>query len=114
MMRPQEAVGAVPQPGVNPMAKQAPPAPAAVAPPQASGGQQLTPDEIQALRQDPEIAQAVSLFMGRPIDPSEIPEELLANIAGMVHKLGVEGAVAEFQRIIPPEVLQQLRGAQAR
>ena len=100
---PQEALGAVPQPGVNPQARSAP-----------SPAQQLSPDDLDYFRHDPEIIAAVTKFMGRPIDPAEIPEELLANIAGMVQKLGVDGAVAEFQRILPPETIQQLRGAARR
>ena len=111
MMRPQEAVGAVPQQGVNPLARQAPqqPAPAAPQPqPQAAAGQQLTPEELQSLRQDPEIAQAVAQFAGRPVPVESIPDNLLIEIAGLVQKLGVEGAVQEFRSKVPPEVQQQL------
>jgi hypothetical protein len=108
MMRPQEAVGAVPQQGVNPMARQAPqPAPAAAQPP-APGGQQLAPDQVEALRKDPEIVAAVAQFAGRPVPMESIPDNLLMEIAGMVDKLGVEGAVHEFKTKVPPEVQQQL------
>lgn len=101
----QEALGAVPQPGVNPQARQAPqPAPAA---PGASA-QQLPPEQLAALRKDPEIAQAVAQFAGRPVPLESIPDNLLMEIAGMVHKFGVEGAVQEFKTKVPPEVQQQL------
>ena len=112
MMRPQEAVGAVPQPGVNPMARNAPPTAPAPAPrpaPQApTAPQGLPPEEIAALRKDPELAQAVQLFAGHPVPMESIPDNLLMEIAGMVHKLGVQGAVAEFKNKVPPEVQQQL------
>lgn len=78
----------------------------------AQGGQKLSPEEVDALRKDPEIVQAVSMVMGRPVDMAIIPDELMMNIAGMVHKLGVEGAVSEFTRKMPPQILQQLKQAQ--
>lgn len=113
MNMPQEAVGAVPQPGVNPQARPAPapqqPPPAQAQPPQ--GGHALSPQDLNFLRTDPEIAAAVAQVMGRQIDLAVVPDELLAVIAGMVHKLGVEGAVAEFQRSVPPELIQQIRSA---
>jgi len=112
MMRPQESVGAIPQPGVNPMARQAPRPPQALAQAQAAapapGGAQLSPEEIESLRKDPEIAQAVAQFAGRPVPIESIPENLLMEIAGLVHKLGVDGAVQEFRSKVPPEVQQQL------
>ena len=108
MMRTQESVGSVPQEGVNPQARQAPPAPAAPQPEQPQGGGKLAPEEIEALRKDPELAQAVTKFVGRPVPMEAIPEELLMEIAGMVHKLGVDGAVQEFKAKVPPEVQQML------
>ena len=110
MMRTQESVGSVPQEGVNPQARQAPPAPAAPQPQQPpQGGGELSPEDIEALRQDPEIAEAVAKFMGRRVDMAQVPDDMLIQIAGMVQKLGVDGAIAEFERLVPPEVVQQLR-----
>ncbi len=109
MMRPQEAVGAIPQQGVNPLARQQ--APAAAPRPQAAAPAQapaLSPEEVEALRKDPEIAQAIAMFVGRPVPLESVPDNLLMEIAGMVHKLGVEGAVQEFQAKVPPEIQQQL------
>ena len=110
---PQEALGAVPQPGVNPQSRQAP---AAQPQPQAQPGQQgnapaLSPQELKFLRTDPEIAEAVSKFMGRQVDLSIVPDELLTVIAGMVHKLGVDGAVQEAMQKIPPDIQQQIQSA---
>lgn len=96
-----EQVGAVPQSGVNPLAKQAPTAPAQ--------GQDIPPEAIQFFRQDPEIIAAVSKFLGRPVKMDGVPDNILTVVAGMVHKLGVDGAAAEMERIVPPDVAQQLK-----
>ena len=115
MNMPQEALGAVPQPGVNPHARQAP---AARPQPQPQGqpGQQgnaptLSPQEINWLKNDPQIIEAVSMFLGKPVTLESIPERLLTEIAGMVEKLGVQGAVQMAQQNMPPEMQQQLRQA---
>lgn len=78
---------------------------------QAMGGQspKLTPEQMASLRQDPDISQAVEMVLGKKIDLKMIPDDLLVNIAGMVHKLGVQGAVQEFTKKVPPQVLQQLK-----
>ena len=111
MMKPQEAVGAVPQEGFRPQAP-APQAPQAQAP-AAPQGQQLSPEDLAALRQDPEISEAVAKFLGRQVSMEEVPDNILTVVAGMVHKLGVDGAVAEITKMVPPEMAQQLRaGAQ--
>ena len=104
MMNP-EAIGAVPQAGVNPAANQ-PQQPQQQAP---AGG--MSPEDLKALRTDPELTEAVAKFMGRPVDMAEVPDDMLVVVAGMVHKLGVDGAIAEFERALPPGVAQQIRGA---
>jgi len=95
---PQEQIGAVPQQQVmnKPMMNN-PRTP------------KLSPDQIMILRKDPEITQAITKFMGRPVPMEKVPDELLVEIAGMVHKLGVDGAIAKFQQMVPPQVLQQLK-----
>lgn len=93
MNLPPEQIGATPQMGVNPMAKQS---------------ANLSPEQLAVLRKDPEIAEAVSKFAGRPIPVQSIPDNLLMEIAGMIHKLGVDGAVMEFKRKVPPQVQAQL------
>lgn len=72
-------------------------------------GQKLSPEEMDALRNDPEIVQGIAKFIGRPVDMRKIPDDMLITIAGMVHKLGVDGAIAEFRRLVPPEQLQKMR-----
>lgn len=95
-----EQVGAVPQAGVNPQAKVAP-----------QGEQQLSPEEINSFRNDPDIVAAVSKFMGRPVTLENVPDDMLVTLAGMVQKLGVDGAVQMAQKMIPPDQQQQLRSA---
>lgn len=80
--------------------------------PQASAGlKALPPEQMKALRQDPEIQQAVSMVVGKKIDLSQIPDDMMMMIAGMVHKLGVQGAVQKFMSGVKPEQLQQIRGS---
>ena len=93
MVNPNAVGGAVPAQG-NPMSRPAP---------------KLPPQQMAALRKDPEIAQAVSLYIGKPVPLTVIPDNLLMEIAGMVHKLGVQGAVQEFSRKIPPQVQAQIK-----
>ncbi len=90
--------GAVPQAGVNPQAQQAP-----------QQGQPLSPDDLDFFRNDPELIQAVAKFFGRPIDMNKIPDQAMAAIAGMVQKLGVDGAIAEFKKSLPPGALEKMR-----
>lgn len=79
--------------------------------PQQGQGQTLPPEQMAALRKDPEIGQAVAKVLGKPIDLAQIPDNILLNIAGMVHKLGVDGAVSEFTKKMPPQILQQLKAS---
>jgi hypothetical protein len=72
----------------------------------------LPPEQIAALRKDPEIAQAVTKYMGRPFPLEKVPDQMLQTIAGMVFKLGVDGAVAEFSKMIPPQIAQRMKGEQ--
>ncbi len=99
---PSEAVGAVPQGGVNPLAKTSP-QPQAEAP--------LSTEDMEFFRNDPEIVAAVSKFMGRTVTLENVPDEMLVQLAGMVQKLGVDGAVQMAQKTIPPDVQQKLRSA---
>jgi hypothetical protein len=91
---PQNAArGAIPAQG-NPMVRQTP---------------KLSPQQMAALRQDPDIAKAIALYIGKPVPLTSVPDNLLMEIAGMVHKLGVQGAVAEFSKRIPPQVQAQIK-----
>lgn len=91
MPLPPEQIGAVPQgQAQNPKAP-------------------LSPDQLKILRSDPEIQQAIEMFVGRPVPMESVPDDLLKEIAGMVHKLGVQGAVQMAQKMLPPEVQQQLK-----
>ena len=93
MNLPPEAVGAAPAMG-NPDMGKTP---------------TVTPEQMAKLRQDPEIAQAVQKYLGRPFPLEKIPEGVLTVLAGMVFKLGVDGAVAEFTKIIPQQAQQKIK-----
>lgn len=95
-MQNPEAIGAVPAQG-NPQQPQ-----------QGQPGKTLPPEQMAALRKDPEITQAVAQFAGKPIPLERIPDNLLMSIAGAIHKLGVPGAVALFKKSIPPEMQQKI------
>lgn len=95
-MQNPNAIGAVPQAQAQAQSGQTP---------------NLPPEQINALRQDPEIQQAVQMVLGKKIDMSLIPDNIMINIAGMVHKLGVQGAVKEFTSKMDPQILQQLRSS---
>lgn len=102
MMRPMEEIGAIPQDGVNPKAQSGP------RDPREEFG--LTDEDLEALRRDPEIIEMVRQVTGRDFPMQQIDDHLLAILAGMVHKLGVEGAVAEANRLLPPEQKATIRG----
>lgn len=98
MIRPQESIGSVPQPGVNPLTKQIP-----------QQGPVLSPQEMSTLRNDPEIIQAVSQFVGKPVTLEKVPDNILVNIAGMIHKLGVQGAIQTFTSKLPPGAIEEIK-----
>lgn len=107
MMKPPEQVGAIPQPAVNPtqgetMSPQMP------QDPRKEFG--LTDDDLDFFRHDPEIIAAVRQFTGRDFPMDQIDDHLIVKIAGMVQKLGVEGAVAEANRVLPPQQKALIRG----
>lgn len=95
MNLPPEAIGAAPAQGN----------------PQAGGSQKLPPEQMAALRKDPEVLAAVAKFIGKPVPLDNVPDSLLMEIAGAVHKLGVDGAVAKFQQVLPPQVQAQLKAS---
>ena len=96
MNLPPEAIGAAPAQG-NPTPPQSP---------------KLSPDQIAALRKDPDILAAVAKFLGRPAPLDQIPEPMLMQLAGAVHKLGVDGAVALMAKVIPPQLQARLKAPQ--
>lgn len=106
MNTPQEAVGAVPQPGVNPAAAQPPSAPSA--PPAGPSG--LSEDDLKALRSDPEVVEVFTQVAGVPVPMDQVDPQTLAEVAGMVEKLGVAGAVDKINSLLSPE---QKAGLQA-
>ena len=105
MMKPMEQIGAVPQPGVNPQAAQQP---QGLRDPRQEFG--LTDDDLDYFRHDPEIIAVVQQVTGREFPMEQVDDALLVQIAGAVQQLGVEGTVAEASRLIPREVMVQLRG----
>lgn len=113
MMKPPEQVGAVPQKGVNPLGGGAPPRlqmnPGAKPqdPRQQYG---LTDEDLDYFRHDPEIIAAVRQFTGRDFPMDQIDDHLLVVLAGMVQKLGVDGAVAEANKLLPHEQKAVIRG----
>lgn len=100
MMKPPEQVGSIPQPGVNPQRVAPAMTPKAPQDPRQEYG--LSDEDLDFFRHDPEIIAAVRQFTGRDFPMDQIDDALIVQIAGAVHKLGVQGAVAEFKRIIPP------------
>lgn len=92
MNLPPEAMGAAPAMG-NPQIGKTP---------------VLPPDKMAALRKDPEIIQAIAKFAGRPVPLESIPDNLIMEIAGAVHKLGVDGAIAKFKQVIPQQIQAQI------
>lgn len=100
MMKPPEQVGALPQFGKIP--------PKLPQDPRAEFG--ITDDDLDYFRHDPEIIAAVRQFTGRDFPMDQIDDALVVQIAGAVQKLGVDGAVSEFDRIVPPEIKAQIRG----
>lgn len=95
MMKPAEAVGSVPQPGVNP---------AANAP--ASGQNKnfgLSDADLKALRGDREVADVFNRVAGTKVPMDQVDPQSLAIVAGMVEKLGVDGAVAAIDKMLSPE-----------
>lgn len=106
MMKPPEQVGAVPQEGLNPQASTM--TPKAPQDPRQEFG--LTDDDLDFFRHDPEIIAAVRQFTGREFPMEQIDDHLLVRIAGMVQKLGVDGAVAEAERTLPAQQKALIRG----
>lgn len=107
MLPPQ---GAVPQQQVQggvPAAPQAPRGSSPQAP--AQGANSLGPKELESLRNSPDVKQAITLFIGKEVPMETVPDEILKEVAGMVHKLGVQGAVAMAEKMLPPEIKQQLK-----
>ena len=88
---PQEQIGAVPQQ-------------------QAMQGPAISKEEINNLRKDPQIIKAVQMATGRSFPMEQIDDSLIVQIAAIVHKLGVEGAVAAFKKTMPPDKQALIRG----
>lgn len=98
MPKPQESIGAVPQDQAMQQNKPG----------------NLKPQDIQGFRQNPRIKQAVEIFLGHPADLTDTtlyPDELLVEIAGMVNKLGPQGAADMARKMIPQDVQEKMRAA---
>ena len=87
----QEQIGAVPQQ-------------------QAMAGPAISKEEINNLRKDPQIIKAVQLATGRNFPMDQLDDSLIVQIAAIVHKLGVDGAVAAFKKQAPQDVQGTIRG----
>lgn len=101
------AIGAAPASGNpvgNPQAPQQPP--------QGKSGNKygITPEQMDLFRKDPEIIAVVRGVTGRDFPMAQIDDELLVEIAGAVHKLGVQGAIAKAEQILSPEQKATIRG----
>jgi hypothetical protein len=95
MNLPPEAMGAAPAQG-NPNAPK----------------NTLPPQAIAALKKDPEILQAIALFMGRPVpDISHLPDNVITELAGMVAKLGPRGAAQMLEQKIPADIKAKIKAA---
>lgn len=108
MLPPQ---GAVPQQQVQGGVPAAPQAPRGAAPQeQKQGSGSVSKEAMDFFRNgDPDIKNAIEMFIGRSVDMKNVPDDLLVNIAGMVHKLGVSGAVAMAEKMISDSDKKQLR-----
>lgn len=100
MMKPAEAVGAIPQPGVNP----------AAAAPKAGGNAPLSDEQVKFLRGDKEVIEVFRQVAGGDVPMDQVDVQTLAEVAGMVDQLGVEGTVARINSMLSPE---QKAGIQA-
>lgn len=98
------AVGAAPADG-NPMGN-----PQAAPQDPAKKTYGLKPDQINALRQDPDVVAVVRKFTGRDFPMAQIDDALIVQIAGMVHKLGVDGTVQKAEQILSPQQKATIRG----
>lgn len=111
MLPPQ---GAVPQQQAQGGIPASPQAPSGAVPQAPQQGMTRPGDkDIGALRNDPEVKQAITLFLGKEIPMEKVPDEIIKEVAGMVAKLGVQGAVAMAEKMLPPQVKQQLKQGNA-
>ncbi len=101
--------GSVPQTQAQGGVPAAPVPPRGAAPQATAQAGSVSPQEIQILRNDPDVAKAIELFSGQKPPMDQIPENFLLQVAGMVHKLGVNGAVAMLNKSFPPELLAKLK-----
>jgi len=92
MMQNPNAIGAVPAQG-NPNSPQTP---------------KLPPQAMAALRKDPQLIQADTKALGKPVPLDTLPDNILMELAGAVHKLGVDGAAALINKVIPPQIKAQI------
>jgi hypothetical protein len=70
----------------------------------------VPPDQIAVLRKSPNVIAADHNFTGRDIHMAQIDYQLIVEIAGLVHKLGVDGAVAKAEQILTPQQKATIRG----
>lgn len=109
MMKPPEQVGAVPQEGLQPKAQTVGGVNSPKLPQDPRQEYGITDEDLDFFRHDPEIIAAVRAFTGRDFPMDQIDDALIVQIAGAVHKLGVDGAVSEFKRLIPPRLQAEIR-----
>lgn len=70
----------------------------------------VTPEQIEYLRKDPEVIAVVRGVTGRDFPMSQIDDALIVQIAGAVHKLGVQGAIEKANQVLSPEQKATIRG----
>jgi hypothetical protein len=78
--------------------------------PQMGQTHKLPPDQIAALRKSPNVIAAVHKFTGRDFPMEQIDDQLIVEIAGLVNKLGVDGAVAKAEQLLTPQQKATIRG----
>lgn len=106
MLPPQ---GAVPQQQAQGGVPAAPQPPQGAAPQAKAQGQtKLSPEDEAILRKDPDVKKTIDTFIGKDVPMDKVPDFFLAEVAGMVHKLGVQGAVAMLTKMIPADVKKQM------
>ena len=100
MMKPAEAVGSVPQPGVNPAANQ----------PSTAARSDITPEQLATLRNDPELIEVFRRLSGeKDIPMDQIPDEVIINFAGALHKIGIEALVQQLSGKMNPQTFAAMR-----
>lgn len=107
MIQNPNAIGASPQSGTNPAGN---PQSAPAQPPKVGLKYGLTPEDVAGFRKNPRIIEVVRRVTGRDFPMDQIDDDLIIEIAGVVNKIGVDGAVALAEKTLSHEQKATIRG----